>query len=151
MESHQKRAADFAPATRWIFGIISATGLLMIFLFQRVNWSSWILNSGDPAINAFLINRSVRFILNDIFAVLLIASIFGKRKYVLIAVYVQVAGFIFVLIPYIILKLRFPSYNGPLISFLHRLVLNPLLIYLLIFFFWHQEKHASFKSDGEDT
>jgi hypothetical protein len=43
-------------------------------------------------------------------------------------------------VPYVILKLNYPSYNGPMINFLHRLILNPLLIYLLVFFFWYQKK-----------
>lgn len=128
---------------RWTLGIISVGGLLSIFLFQRHDWSSWLTGPALSRIEVFLVNRSVRFILNDIFAVMLVAALFGKRKFVVIAIYVQLAGVVLVLIPYVILKLNYPSYNGPMINFLHRLVLNPLLIYLLIFFFWYNEMYGS--------
>jgi exosortase F-associated protein len=123
-----------------MLGISSAVGLLLIFLFQRIDWASFVTDGHGPSIRSFIINRSVRFVLNDIFAVLLIAALFGKKKLVWIAVYAQLLGFVFILLPYIVLKLQWPQYNGPMISFLHRLVLNPLLIYLLIFFFWFQER-----------
>jgi exosortase F-associated protein len=140
MGSELKQPNSLSKTSRWILGIISVAGLILIFLFQRVNWSGW-LHGSYSSIQIFLINRSVRFVLNDICAVLLVAALFGRRNHVVIAIYVQIIGFVVILIPYIILKINFPSYNGPLVSFLHRLVLNPLLIYLLIFFFWYNEKY----------
>jgi exosortase F-associated protein len=128
---------------RWIIGVISVIGLLLIFLFQQFDWSAWLGIGELTKIQKFLVNRSFRFVINDIFAGLLVFSLFGKRNLTLIAVYVQVLGFIALLLPYVALKLYYPAYNGPMISFLHRLILNPLLIYLLIFFFWYQEKNKS--------
>jgi exosortase F-associated protein len=75
-------------------------------------------------------------------AILLIYALFYERKYVLFAVWVQVFGMVFVLIPYFIIKFNFPGYNGPLISFLHRLVLNPTLLLLLIPAFYYQKKYS---------
>jgi exosortase F-associated protein len=145
MGSVQKQPNKFPVTARWIIGIVAASGLVMVFLFQRTNWSS-LLPGSYSSIEEFLINRSVRFILNDILAVMLVAALFGKRNLVIIAIYVQLIGFVLILIPYIILKINYPAYNGPLISFLHRLVLNPLLIYLLIFFFWYNERYP--KTEG---
>ena len=74
----------------------------------------------------------------------LIFAIFYKRKYVWFAFGVQVFGFLVVLIPYFVLKLYFHAGNGPMVSFLHRLILNPTLMVLLIPAFWLQlrgEKH----------
>jgi exosortase F-associated protein len=133
--------ADLSLRTRWLLGVISVSGLLLIFLFQRFDWSA-LLGPGDlKKIERFVINRSVRFVINDVLGVLLVLSLFGRKKLAIIAVYVQVLGFIFIMIPYVILKLNYPSYNGPMISFLHRLILNPLLIYLLVFFFWYQKNN----------
>ena len=140
MGSRLQQPNNLSITTRWIIGAVSVLGLASVFLFQRINWSSFVPGSFS-SIETFLMNRSVRFVVNDIFAVLLVAALFGRRKHVIIAIYVQIIGVVLILVPYVILKINMPSYNGPLISFLHRLVLNPLLIYLLIFFFWYSEKY----------
>lgn len=133
--------ADLSLRTRWLLGIVSVAGLLLIFLFQRFDWSALFGLTGLEKIEKFVLNRLIRFVLNDVFGVLLVLSLFGKKNLAIIAVYVQILGFVFVMIPYVILKLNYPAYNGPMISFLHRLILNPLLIYLLVFFFWYQKKN----------
>jgi len=143
MEERPERSADFPRSWRWVAGCLAIAGLLTLFLFQRIDWSFWIT---APPIKKFVINRSIRFIVNDILATLLVLALFGKRKLVMISVYIQVLGLILLLVPYFILKMNFPAYNGPLLSFLHRLILNPVLIYLLIFFFWFQEKQGAVKS-----
>lgn len=126
-----------APA-RVIIGVLSVTGLVAVFLFQRIDVAT-MLGSGEPAINRFLINRSIRFLMNDAFAIGLIYALFEQRKYVIFSLYVQVAGVVLFLIPYFILKIYLPTYNGPMISFLHRLVLNPTLLMLLIPAFYYQK------------
>jgi exosortase F-associated protein len=119
-------------------GILSVAGLVTVFLFQRQDVAS--LLGVEQHIWKFIINRSIRFVVNDVLAILLIYALFAERKYVLFAIGVQVFGLFFVLIPYFILKFNYPGYNGPLISFLHRLVLNPTLILLLVPAFYYQKK-----------
>lgn len=114
-------------------------GLLVVFLFQRIEIAG-ALGVHDKMWQ-FITNRSIRFVLNDLLSLLLIYALFPKRKYVLFALAVQLFGVIFILLPYFFLKLQHPSYNGPLISFLHRLVLNPLLMLLLIPAFYLQEEN----------
>ncbi len=121
---------------RWVVGVLAITGLVLVFLFQRFDVAGTIGVEGNTW--KFLVNRSIRFVVNDILAIGLIYALFAERKYVLFAVAVQVFGMVFVLLPYFILKYHYPAYNGPLISFLHRLVLNPTLILLLIPAFYYQ-------------
>src|SRR5688572_8342843 len=121
---------------RLLIGIVCAFGLVFVFLFQR--WDVASLFDIRTPINRFLFNRTVRFLLNDAFAVGLIYSLFRKSKYVVFSLYVQVVGVIFFLVPYFVLKIYYPTYNGPLISFLHRLMLNPTLLLLLIPAFYYQ-------------
>jgi exosortase F-associated protein len=121
-------------------GGLSLIGLLIVFLFQKIDVAGY-LSIHDKLYN-FLVNRSIRFVLNDLFAIALIYALFHQKKYVVFALWVQLAGVIFILIPYFILKIYFLSYNGPLISFLHRLILNPILILLLIPAFYYQKKVA---------
>jgi exosortase F-associated protein len=123
---------------RIIIGIFSVAGLVLVFLFQRQDIASYM--GIEQNIWKFIVNRSIRFVVNDVLAILLIYALFAERKYVLFAIWVQVFGMVFVLIPYFILKFNYPGYNGPLISFLHRLVLNPTLILLLIPAFYYQRK-----------
>jgi exosortase F-associated protein len=124
--------------TRIFVGIFSVIGLMAVFLFQRVDIAGGLGIASEP-INKFLINRSIRFLVNDALAIGLIYALFSERKYVMFAVYVQVAGMVLFLFPYFLLKIYFPGYNGPLISFLHRLVLNPTLLMLLIPAFYYQK------------
>lgn len=124
---------------RIAIGLISVTGLILVFLFQRFEWStSFGLTLEDTG--KFMFNRTIRFLLNDAFAIGLIYALFAEKKYVIFSLYVQFAGVVLFLIPYFILKLYFPHYNGPLISFLHRLVLNPTLLMLLIPAFYYQRR-----------
>jgi hypothetical protein len=134
-----KRQPDFQGYIRWAAGGIAVVGLLGVFLLQR-NLSAYFLEQASP-LTSFMVNRAIRYVANDLFATLLVLALFGKKKYVVIAIYVQLLGLLLILLPYAALKAYHPGYNGPLISFFHRLVLNPTLIYLLIFFFWYHEKH----------
>jgi exosortase F-associated protein len=124
---------------RLLLAIVSVTGLVLVFLFQRQD-VAMVLGIQDKFWR-FILNRSIRFLINDGFTILLIYSIFYERKYVLFAVWVQVFGTLFVLLPYFVLKFYFPAYNGPLVSFLHRLILNPTLLLLLIPAFYYQRRY----------
>lgn len=90
----------------------------------------------------FLIKKSIRFLVNDFLMIGVIYGLFNNKEFVKIAFLVQLFGLIFLLSPYLLIKAYIGSYNGPLISFLHRLVLNPLLMILLIPAFYYQ-KHIA--------
>lgn len=122
---------------RWLIGLASASGLFLVFIFQRWDAAAFIGIQGANIIH-FLFNRTIRFFVNDALAIGLIFGLFGERKYVLVAVVIQIAGMLLFLLPYFIIKINFPAYNGPLVSFLHRLVLNPTLLLLLIPAFYYQ-------------
>ena len=125
-------------AMRVIAGVIAVAGLFLFFLFQNINFAFILFKIVDKS-QAFFVNRSIRFLLNDALAIALIYSLFGEKKYTWFAVAVQIFGLIFLLMPYFVLKLYFPAYNGPLINFLHRIVLNPTLLLLLIPAFYYQK------------
>ena len=121
-------------AFRWFLGILSCIGLASVYLFQDMGFGAHLLPA-DPDWR-FIAVKCFRFFLNDLLAIGLIWSIFPGRGYLLTALAVQLFGLIFILIPYFILKIGFGYGNGPLISFLHRLILNPTLLLLLIPAFW---------------
>jgi exosortase F-associated protein len=121
---------------RWVIGIGCILGLAGVYLFQRLDVAGSL--GVTVTMNKFLINRTIRFFLNDAFMIGLIYAIFVERKYVVFALWVQLAGIILFLIPYFVFKLYYPSYNGPMINYLHRLILNPTLLLLLIPAFYYQ-------------
>lgn len=129
---------------RILIGAIAIGGLVAVYLFQR-DITDWTKTLGVSSYASFAIGRIIRFLLNDLFTILLIYVLFPERKYVLFAIYTQLFGMVFILLPYLILKYQYPSYNGPLISFLHRLILNPLLLMLLIPAFLYQRQKESGK------
>ncbi|MBI3217904.1 MAG: exosortase F system-associated protein [Bacteroidetes bacterium] len=118
-------------------GAIAVGGLLLLFIFQKVNFASHFFSFTSTG--AFVFNRSLRFIINDSLSILLIYAIFQERKYVIFACWVQVAGFLFLLCPYFILRIYWPEYNGPMLNFLHRVIINPTLMLLLIPALLHQK------------
>jgi len=124
---------------RILIGVLCIAGLLAVFLFQREDLTVYFGLSLKP-LHRFLFNRTVRFLLNDLFAIGLIYALFEDRKYVIFSCFIQLIGMVFFLFPYFVLKLYFPTYNGPLISYLHRLILNPILIILLIPAFYYQRQ-----------
>ena len=124
-------------------GLLCVAGLVGVFLFQRFDVAGLI--GIETNINKFLLNRTIRFLLNDALTIGLIYALFVERKYVVFAVYVQLAGVVLFLLPYFVLKIYFPSYNGPLISFLHRLIVNPTLLMLLIPAFYYQRAQKEIK------
>jgi exosortase F-associated protein len=124
-----------------VLGIACTMGLIIVFIWQRFDFSAF-LGLKLEFIQKFIVNRTIRFLLNDCMAIGLIYALFQERKYVVFALWVQLIGVVFILIPYFILKVYFPAYNGPLISHLHRLIMNPTLLLLLIPAFYHQRRSS---------
>ena len=116
----------------------------MIYLFQHFNYLEFLTGSKDYNPNfIFAFNRTLRFILNDLLAVLLIWAIFYERKYVFVAFIIQAVGLFLLLPAYLILKLSIEGaseISSPLLSFLHRIIINPVIILLLIPAFYIQKQ-----------
>lgn len=108
----------------------SLFGLGIIFIGQHFDYSA-ILFSEMSSEWRFIFNRSIRFLLNDNLTLLLIYALFYERKYVKFGLAVELFGFLFLLIPYFILRYEF-AINYMYISFIHRLIINPTLMLLLI-------------------
>ncbi|MEO0132968.1 MAG: exosortase F system-associated protein [candidate division WOR-3 bacterium] len=115
---------------RYFTVLVALFGLLAVYLLQQVNIAGYVGSTSE--FGAFVLNRTVRFIINDLLVILMIYAIFQQKKYVWFAFAVQLFGLFAILIPYFVIKYHYPHYNGPLLSFLHRLVVNPLLMLLLI-------------------
>ncbi|MHB1277097.1 MAG: exosortase F system-associated membrane protein, partial [Bacteroidia bacterium] len=80
----------------------------------------------------FVVNKSIRFLLNDLFSLVFIFGLFQKRSYMQLALLVMGFG-LFILLPsYLILAIQFKESAFHLLTFLHRITMNPWLMLVLI-------------------
>lgn len=87
-----------------------------------------------------IINKAFRYLLNDFFSILLIHGLFQKKLYTQFAIWVLVFG-LFVLLPsYLAMVFYAPSGYSSMISHFHRIIMNPVLMMLLIPYFFMLEK-----------
>ena len=126
---------------------ISLLTLAIVYVFQQwdyLNSFAHLFGSkttfGPTA--SFVFNKAVRLILNDALCLLLIYSLFREKKYLRIAFLVLCFEFLVMLPLYLIVKLNLegPSeISSPLLSQIHRLIVNPMLMLILIVGFYYQK------------
>jgi exosortase F-associated protein len=126
---------------------VSLLGLVVVYVFQRwdyLNAFARLFGSqtdfGPTA--SFVFNKTLRLILNDALCLLLIYTLFREKKYLRIAFLVFCFEFLFMLPLYLIIKLNLegPSeISSPLLSQIHRLIVNPMLMLILIVGFYYQK------------
>jgi exosortase F-associated protein len=124
---------------------IAVVGLAAVYLFQRVDVLNICQGCMFHPYTHFAAKKMLRVLLNDSFMLLFIHALFQDRSVTRLAWYVQLVD-TFVLLPvYMIIKL---SYEGdaeisiPLLSQLHRLIVNPTLMVLLIPAVYYQRNRA---------
>ncbi|MBL7843336.1 MAG: hypothetical protein KF846_03570 [Cyclobacteriaceae bacterium] len=119
--------------------------LVLVFVFQRFNYAL-ALNSLVPfqienPNTIFVINKTIRLVLNDTACMMLIFVWFKQRQYLTLAFFIFLIE-LFILLPvYFIIKLSLEGdseISSPLLSQVHRLIVNPLLMFLLMAGFVYQ-------------
>jgi exosortase F-associated protein len=95
--------------------LISITALVIVFIGQRFDYSLLFSDSLNSTYQ-FIINRTI---------------LFYDKRYVKFGLTVEAVGFSFLLIPYFILRF-YTDIDHMYISFIHRLIINPTLMVLLI-------------------
>lgn len=133
---------------RWGAGAIGLLGLIGVYVFQ--NQFFYDPFKGYPMIAGklphdfdavtYAYQKVIRYLLNDGFALALIYALFQERKYVQFAVYVFLFGLVVLLPTYLILFTFFSEQTYTYLNHLHRLVLNPVLMMLLVPAFFYQKK-----------
>lgn len=128
---------------------IAAAGVFIlaaVYLFQRFDYSSLVAGGSWHPNAVFIFNRTVRLILNDVACMLLIFAIFQRRQYLVVAFYVFLFE-LFILLPgYFAVKLSLEGdseISSPLLSFVHRLIVNPMLMVVLMGGFFYQRFFAA--------
>lgn len=124
---------------------IAAAGVLIlvsVYLFQRFDYTSLVATGTWHPNVVFIVNRTMRLIFNDVACMLLIFAIFQRRQYLVVAFYVFLFELVILLPVYFIIKLSLEGdseISSPLLSFIHRLIVNPMLMVVLIGGFFYQK------------
>lgn len=118
--------------TLFIAGLI---GLALVYIFQQTDFLLFFTGHHSDARFHFAVNRTVRIFLNDTCMLLVLSGLFYDRKILKLALIIQLVD-LFILFPaYLALKLPFEGdseISSPFLSQLHRLIVNPTLMILLI-------------------
>ena len=110
--------------------------LAALYIFQRTNYGLILLQAigmvaSDNLI--FIINRTLRLLANDFVCVVMIFSVFKEKSYRQVTLAVFLIELLVILPFYFLLKLYFEGsseISSPLLSFIHRLIVNPTLMIL---------------------
>lgn len=122
--------------------------MILVYVFQIELFydplNHFQYNPQDPQVPEIdtwklVLSKSVRYLLNDTLGLMVIWGLFGNKKYLQFAVFVFLFGFLILLPLYLILVTNFYVETRPFLNHLHRLVLNPVLMMLLIPAFYYQK------------
>lgn len=135
---------SFPSQSLWLMAI-SVAGLATVFLFQNTDILNLCTNCTFHPYTHFVVRKAIRVLLNDTFMLLFIHALFRDQSVTRLALYIQVVDTLVLLPIYLVIKL---SYEGdaeismPLLSQLHRLIVNPTLMVLLIPAVYYQRIRA---------
>lgn len=107
--------------------------LAVVYLFQRISLAGSLGNFPPNVI--FVINRTARLIINDFACFLIIFAVFQEAKYLRIAFWIFLIELLLILPVYFAVKLSLEGdseISSPMLSQVHRLIVNPMLMLLLI-------------------
>jgi len=126
---------DRMSLKRKVYVLVACVGLAFTYLLQDFFSLQHSLNWQLPPSIDFVAKKSIRLILNDVFVLLLVYAWFNNRSITRLALGLQLID-TFILLPlYLIMKLNWEGpaeLSSPLLSQLHRFIVNPFLLLLLI-------------------
>lgn len=121
--------------------------LLTMYLSQRFNFAALLLDvpSTHPYL-IFVFNKTLRLIVNDAACFIIILAIFQETRYLRLSFYVFLIELLLILPVYFFIKLSLEGdseISSPLLSQIHRLIVNPTLMILLMIGFFYQQHRRS--------
>lgn len=123
-------------------GGASLIGLILVYVFQRFNYFQFFFTSPGSPNAIFIFNKTFRLLINDLLCVILIFALFEKRKFVQMAFLILMIELFLILPIYFLVKLKMEGdseISSPLLSQIHRLIVNPMLMFILIAGFYYQK------------
>jgi exosortase F-associated protein len=122
--------------------------LVMVFIFQRFDYFYYIrqgtgLSLQDWPYTPFVVNKTIRFLINDAVCMTFIYIYFKDKRYIRVAFILFLVELVIILPLYFWIKLATEGdteLSSPLLSQIHRLIVNPTLMILLIVSFLYQKR-----------
>jgi hypothetical protein len=138
---------------RALLVLVGCMLLAFIYIFQQTALLPYIgLGHIQNEWLIFSLTRAIRVILNDAACILIIHAVFNNKRNSLMAGYFFCFEF-FVLLPiYLAVKLVFEGpteISSPLLSQFHRLIVNPVLMFVLFIGMYFQRKLA--RSENQNS
>lgn len=135
-------------------GLVSVIILIAVYIFQGFDFLSWITGIVSEYVwhpySIFIFNKTLRLVINDVACFIIIWAIFQSPKHLKLALYIFLFEILFLLPFYFWIKLLFEGdseISSPLLAQIHRLIVNPTLMILLIISFAYQRyKNRSYTS-----
>lgn len=127
---------------------IGAVGLALMYLLQRqffydplqdFVYNPVIDNRPEIEVFRFISGKIIRYILNDVLAIFILMGLFADRKYLRLALMVFLFGLVILLPAYFITVFFFLPEVHSFLNHIHRLVLNPVLMLMLIPAIYYQK------------
>lgn len=121
-------------------------GLAFVFLFQGVDILGVCSSCTFHPYTHFVVRKVTRVLLNDTFMLLFIHALFLDPRVTRLAWYIQLVDTVVLLPIYLFIKLNYEGdaeISMPLLSQLHRLIVNPTLMVLLIPAVYYQRSRAA--------
>ena len=117
-----------------------------MYLFQRFDFLSFFLTvvgyDGSPhPYSYFVVNKTIRLVINDAACFLMMWAIFQEPKYLRLGLYVFLVEVLVLLPVYFMIKLYWEGdseISSPLLSQIHRMIVNPTLMLLLMVALFYQ-------------
>ena len=128
-----------------------AMGLVLVasYHYRDLSWTQ-LLTSGqavaatEPALSSSaILNKVLRYLVNDMAALGIIYALFAKPSYVRLGWWIMWFGLGFLLPLYYLGLWLLPPSQHIALSYLHRLVMNPVLLMLLIPALYYQHSISS--------
>jgi exosortase F-associated protein len=127
---------------RWIIAAVAVATLLVSFQVRSLNLVGTMMgDANSPELPWMLVlNKLLRYVVNDMAGLALIWVLFQRRDFLRFSFWVLLFGLIVLLPVYFVGYFYFTDTLGITLSYLHRLVMNPTLMMLLIPLFYFQQK-----------
>ena len=144
-------------ALHYSLAILGFMGWIILYVFQHElfydpfkDYPIPINADGEiflPPMNesAFIINKVIRYLLNDLCGILIVYGLFQRKEFIRLSFYIMLFGLIFILPLYFFLVLNFFTQVFPFLNHIHRLILNPVLMLIIIPAFYYQVKNEESK------
>ncbi len=138
------------PGARFMLALFCLMGLSLMYLFQR-DWQIFFCGEQDVIQKLgyraelwlpLIISKVIRYLFNDLLCLGLVIAIFDKRNHLIIGFQTMIFGLLILLPLYFLLLHYLPKEYSSLLSHLHRVVMNPILMFLLIPALWIQQKRT---------